>query len=392
MTKPLLHVCFVSREFGSGGGIGTYVWEMAAGLAAAGHAVTVISDGRLRVDRQPPGGVVSIRVVPRTPSSRRVIWRVDRRLPWFALAAARALWRLTKTRTVDLVETAEFDADGLVAGLLPRRYPIVVRLHSARRLIDDIAPPQAPATTSYWFERSVLVRADAITSPSVAIVGKTFDLFGLPRRACSVIPNPIHLGTQPEVTRTPGEVAYVGRLETRKGVVALAAAVPIVLNQRPDLRFVFVGADGQHPEGGSFRHHIRSQVAPELRDRVQFEELARHQVPVRLAQSDLSIFPSLWENFPYTLLESMSVGTPAIVSPYGGMPEVVTHLENGIVLAEPTAANIAAGILEACRDRERLERMRTRAKETIDNRYRTDIVVAQMVAAYRRFIDEKARR
>lgn len=382
-----MHVCFVSREFGSGGGIGTYVWEIARGLSEAGHDVTVISDGRLREDREPPAGVQSVRVMPRTPSPHS---RLERHVPWFAFAAARALRRVMKTQPVDLVETAEFDADGLIAAFLPRQFPVVVRLHSARRLIDQIAPPEVPATSTYWCERQLLARADAITSPSAAIVPRTFEVFDLAPRPCLVIPNPIGLIEPPgDVMRTIGENAYIGRLESRKGMLALGAAVPLVLRERPDLRFVFIGADGPHPGGGSFRDYIRAQLTEDERSQVTFEELPRGQVPARLARSDVSILPSVWENFPYTLLESMSVGTPAIVSPHGGMPEVVTHMEDGIVLEEPDAANIARSVLEVHRDRERLEHMRDRARAAIETRYRTDVVVARMAAAYRTFIDAK---
>lgn len=385
-----MHICFVSREFGSGGGIGTYVWESARGLSEAGHEVSVISDGRLREDREPPTGVTSVRVVPRTPSPQSPLYRVERHVPWFALTAARALRTLTRTRPVDLVETAEFDADGLIAAFMPRRFPLVVRFHSARRLIDHIAPPDVPAPWTYWCERQLITRADALTSPSAAIVAPTFEVFELPPRPCTVIPNPIGLIDPPrDVARTPGEIAYIGRLETRKGLVALGAAVPMVLRDRLDLRFVFIGADGTHPDGGSFREHIRAQLTERQRAQVSFEELGRGQVPARLARADISVLPSVWENFPYTLLESMSVGTPAIVSPHGGMPEIVTHMHDGIVLEAPDARNIAASILAVYENRERLEAMRERARATVQTRFRTDVVVKQMVAAYEHFIDAK---
>lgn len=385
-----MHICFVSREFGSGGGIGTYVWEIARGLREAGHEVSVISDGRLREDREPPPGVTSVRVIPRTPSSQSRLYRVERHVPWFALTAARALRTLARTRPVDLVETAEFDADGLIAAFMPRRFPLVVRFHSGRRLIDHIAPPDVPATSTYWCERQLIARADALTSPSAAIVAPTFEVFGLQPRPCTVIPNPIGLNAPPrEVARTAGEIAYIGRLETRKGIVALGAAVPLVLRERLDLRFVFIGADGIHPDGGSFREYICAQLTERQRAQVSFEELGRGQVPARLAQADISVLPSVWENFPYTLLESMSVGTPAIVSPHGGMPEVVTHMQDGIVLEAPDAANIARSILNVYANRDLLEAMRQRARTTVETRFRTDVVVKQMVAAYQRFIESR---
>ena len=66
---------------------------------------------------------------------------------------------------------------------------------------------------------------------------------------------------------------------------------------------------------------ILSWISPEERDEL-------------LAGADAFILPSYNEGLPMSMLESMAWGLPVIVTPVGGIPEVITHKENGL-LVEP---------------------------------------------------------
>ncbi|WP_448518886.1 glycosyltransferase, partial [Rhodoflexus sp.] len=47
--------------------------------------------------------------------------------------------------------------------------------------------------------------------------------------------------------------------------------------------------------------------------------------------ADAFILPSLMDNFPNTMLESIACGTPVIAFPIGGIPEAIRHGENGFI-------------------------------------------------------------
>ena len=53
---------------------------------------------------------------------------------------------------------------------------------------------------------------------------------------------------------------------------------------------------------------------------------------------------SAWENFPHTLVEALAVGTPAIATDVGGVREIVTDGENGLVVRAGDPAALAAAI------------------------------------------------
>ena len=60
---------------------------------------------------------------------------------------------------------------------------------------------------------------------------------------------------------------------------------------------------------------------------------------------DLYVTPSLQDNLPNTIMESMACGTPCVGFKVGGIPEMIDHKENGYVAAYKDAQDFANGIL-----------------------------------------------
>src|SRR5262249_13859077 len=87
-----MHICFLSQEDPpetGWGGIGAYTYEMAHGLARAGHRVTVISLAAGPETVKRVGGVEVHRVRPRPDWARwKGLWRLNHVWPGFAWSAA----------------------------------------------------------------------------------------------------------------------------------------------------------------------------------------------------------------------------------------------------------------------------------------------------------------
>jgi glycosyltransferase involved in cell wall biosynthesis len=72
-----------------------------------------------------------------------------------------------------------------------------------------------------------------------------------------------------------------------------------------------------------------------LRDHIHWLGVVTHdKLPEFYAAADALVLPSHSEGTPTVLLETMAMGTPAIITRVGGVPDVVQHAENGL-LFEP---------------------------------------------------------
>jgi len=60
---------------------------------------------------------------------------------------------------------------------------------------------------------------------------------------------------------------------------------------------------------------------------------------------DIFIFPSLSEAFPYTILEAGNAGLPVVASRVGGIPEVITHKENGLLVKPKDISGLKHSLL-----------------------------------------------
>jgi glycosyltransferase involved in cell wall biosynthesis len=130
----------------------------------------------------------------------------------------------------------------------------------------------------------------------------------------------------------------VGRLVPQKGIDRLIQAIPHVVRDRPDVRFVLVG-------DGMLREPLEQQ-ARELGagGHVVFAG-RRSDVPRLLRAADLFVFPSLYEGFGLALVEAMTYGLGVVATSCSNVPEIVTDREHG-VLCRP---DDSASLLEAIR-------------------------------------------
>src|SRR5205807_10474344 len=103
-----------------------------------------------------------------------------------------------------------------------------------------------------------------LTSPSRDRAGQLAAEWGLDRAAIRVIPNPVDeefFRPDPAAAPEDGLVLYVGRLERRKGVEALAEALPRIRSACPHARLRLVGQDHPSgPEGASMKEHLRRRL------------------------------------------------------------------------------------------------------------------------------------
>lgn len=100
---------------------------------------------------------------------------------------------------------------------------------------------------------------------------------------------------------------------------------------------------------------------------------------IAYAYSAASVFviPSLEENLPNTIMESMACGTPVVGFEVGGIPEMIDHTENGYLSKYKSAEDLAKGIqyvlqksdYQALCDNARQKVMENYSEEVVAKRY-----------------------
>ncbi len=389
MSDPL-QLCFISQEYPPDtgwGGIGSYTFDMAHALVDAGHRVTVIAraanEERVVDDR----GVEVHRIQPAPRWDRmRVLWRMNRVWPGFAWAAMRRLREIHRRSPVDIVESGECRADGFFVSWIPAPRPrIVTRLHLAWIFVDrqNAILPGFQRRLTYWLEKQSILRADGVTAPSAAVVGLTRTWLGREFSA-DVVPNPIDVrGFSPNGLTRQREILFVGRLERRKGMEAFSNALPLVLDRCPDVTARIIGSDGEDENGRSWRSRILEELRPEQRDRVRFEHLSRIDLMERYRSTAVCVVPSVWENFPYTVLEAMASGTPVVATNAGGLPELIEDGRTGLLTLAGDPASLANALCELLDDPQRSQAMGREARRRAEETFSTSAIVGRMVDVYR---------
>ena len=129
----------------------------------------------------------------------------------------------------------------------------------------------------------------------------------------------------------------VRRLVRRMGLHLLVDAVDRLRDRHPDLLCLIGG---------------RGPLAAELAAKIDARGLSGHvrllgfvpddQLPLAYRAADLSVVPTeAWEGFGLITVESLAAGTPVVVTPVGGLPEVVRPLSAALVAEAATADALA---------------------------------------------------
>jgi len=387
-VKPL-HVCYISQEYPpetGWGGIGSYTYEMAHGLAAIGHRVTVISRAVKEESRTEENGITIHRVQPKPKWDRLPIaWRMNWIWPGFAWSAMHKMREVHRQTPIDLIEAAEGRADSFFISYLPRRPKLVTRLHTARIFIDQFngLGDRLGARQEYWLEKQSIYRADVVTAPSKAVLDLTQSWLKLNAAKTFIVPNPISTANFPAANGNRHQrVLYVGRLELNKGAETMMKMLPVLLKQFPDLEFSFIGADGAGRKQGSWCDRMLQAIEPPDRARVNFATLVRAELVDAYRDASVCILPSKWENAPYAALEAMACGTPVVACDGGGTPEMIQDGINGFLVPFNDMNALADRVGALLTQPAMRKTMGENARRRIEQSFSTECVLPRMLAAY----------
>jgi glycosyltransferase involved in cell wall biosynthesis len=153
----------------------------------------------------------------------------------------------------------------------------------------------------------------------------------------------------PRPRNEPMVVGTVAHFSSEKGLCHLIEAASLIPDVHARMRFVLVG-------DGACRQDLENQVRERgLEDCFHFAGFQKNPIPY-LGSFDCFVLPSLSEGLSSAILSAMAAGLPVVSTTVGGIPELVRHEENGLLVppADPIALAQAIQKLyqepaEACR-------------------------------------------
>lgn len=175
----------------------------------------------------------------------------------------------------------------------------------------------------------------------------------------------------------------VGYLLPEKGQEALLRSLPAIREQFPSCRLLLAG------DGPCRRRLERLAGENGLQAAVIFAGFIEDVESVYRAL-DIFLFPSLAEPLGSSLLAAMAHSLPVVAVERGGVPEIVEHGRNGLLVPSPRGEVFAAAALRLLRNREEAARLGAAARETIVQRFTAERLVEGTLESYRSALERKA--
>ncbi len=162
----------------------------------------------------------------------------------------------------------------------------------------------------------------------------------------------------------PFELISVGRLACVKGFPLLLDAVGLLASQGRDVRLRLVGDGPQRPQLEKQAHQLG------IADRIVFEGWKKQDELLELYRSsDLCVLSSFAEGIPVVLMEAMATGVPCVAPRITGIPELIRHGIEGLLVTPSYTEELAGAIAELMDKPELRRQMAKLCRERIADKY-----------------------
>jgi glycosyltransferase involved in cell wall biosynthesis len=176
-------------------------------------------------------------------------------------------------------------------------------------------------------------------------------------------------------------VGFIGRLSEEKGLASLVEAAAAVLGRIPAARFVVVG---EPFTPGDARH--LAEVKTRIRDlglvaafgfRGYIEDVRDFLGTIRVLA-----LPSRRESLGLVVLEAMAVGRPVVAFDVGGLREIITNNEDGILVDPGDVPAFARALMSLLGDADLARRMGEKGRAVVVSRFSSDLSVRRTMDVY----------
>jgi len=399
-----MHIAYIAHEFppdAGFGGIGTYTCQIAKLMLASGCVPEVFSASFERNITESYEGfrVHRVKITSVKDFKNKVVKKFS---------------EIHKNNPFQLIECPEVFGE---AELVKNKYPdvpLIVRLHTPGVLITTMNNAYTPFLQKirfvagsvlngkfdlgYWSKHDknqmsdpdflITKKAQLITAPSKAIKRWAIGFWGINPERIKVIPNPYM--PPPDFLSIPLDaganyITFIGRLSVLKGIVGFTKSIPYVLRKYPNWKFRFIGINEKsHIPQKSSKTWMQDQLhdykdSIEFIDRVDYSKFYKYYF-----DTEICIFPSLFESFSYVCAEAMSAGRAIVGSRNGGMAELLDK-GSGLLINPYKVGSIVCAINKFIENPELRKRCKKNARDRILNHFNAKKIGKQMLNTYKQF-------
>lgn len=334
---PLRLLLVTPRYFPFTGGVEHHVYQVARQLARAGVDVTVLTTnpgGWLPMEEQTEG--IKIRRVRAWPAKRDYYFA-----PGIYHVITGGNWQLVHIQSYHTLV-----APVAMIAALRAKIPYVVTFHGGGHSSHLRA---ALRGIQQALLRPLLARSDRLVAIATFEIASFSKKLRLAEERFALIPNGSDLPRIPQLDAQPQDstvIASVGRLERYKGHHRMIAALPKILEHRPDVHLWIAGT-------GPYERELQWQAqALGVADRVEIRAIPateRQRMAEELSRTALVVLLSDYETHPIAVLEALALGRPVLVTKTSGLAELADQGLARAIPLESTSEQIAAAVLEQLR-------------------------------------------
>ncbi len=173
------------------------------------------------------------------------------------------------------------------------------------------------------------------------------------------------------------KLLFLGRICKDKGIDELLEAVSAIAQKNKDIK-LFVG--GIYEEEG-YKNRIESNDHVKYLGWISGKEKEKY-----LKECGIYVLPSYYEGFPVSVLEAMAGGCVVVASEVGGIPDIVTNGENGVLIQPKDVESLKNAVLEVMESGSLAEKLRVSAYEKVRDNYSSSTSVENLVNIYKSLV------
>ncbi|HKM77604.1 MAG TPA: glycosyltransferase family 4 protein [Candidatus Bathyarchaeia archaeon] len=376
------HTVFLSTSF--------LYQRMAKAFVRQGHEVHVItqSDGK-PLERDDEGVLV-----------HEVGSNVNRGSARARISYSYNAWRKLRElrHDVDVVNADYFLGEGSLYSLSNRKPPLVLQAHAWAEgwIYDPGISGLMKKKVAGYFEKIAARRAAYVIATSKFTYQWLVDKVGLPKDRVKIVyefidtnrykPVKSSFRQKIGIQESSKMVLFVAGLEPRKGPIVLAEAIPLVLHELPDARFVFVGRDTNlAPGGASMKSHIQ-QLAEKsgFQDKIVFPGMiSMEDIAGAYSACDVFVYPGLMEAGGLPPLEAMACNCPVVATATGSAAELKDVSPAFLVIPPNDSKALAQAIIRLLSlPQDELKGQAAKHRQIVEEQFSFDRMITEILAVY----------